>query len=377
MTLGLSSCVRDEALSAECDIIAVTPTWTESLPKGFLLGEPVIRQLPPASITFRVDSIDYSHPLWLYPDFQLSEGAALLVKSDSISHIDGKAVMDFRYTQTVAVESEDKRFTKPYTLQFMVPSPFESCDFEYFAFDSEAQHYQTLLQRKSDGSTDPTFWASGNGGYKLTGMAKTPEDYPTCFVIDAEKGSRVAKLVTRDNGKFGMQTNPKMPIAAGNLFLGEFRLSQALLAPHKATRFGFPIVQRQPLKLMGEYKYTSGSEVTNNKKEALKGQRDTCDIYAVMYEIDPANIQPLYGDNVLTSDRIVLMARIDQPGEPQTWKSFEEPFKLMPGKQIDRTRFHNKGYALTVVMTSSREGNNFQGAIGSTLYVDNIKIVWE
>ncbi|MBS7409302.1 MAG: PCMD domain-containing protein, partial [Prevotellamassilia sp.] len=35
------------------------------------------------------------------------------------------------------------------------------------------------------------------------------------------------------------------------------------------------------------------------------------------------------------------------------------------------------GYAVALVATSSREGAYFRGAIGSTLYVDQLKIVWK
>ena len=35
------------------------------------------------------------------------------------------------------------------------------------------------------------------------------------------------------------------------------------------------------------------------------------------------------------------------------------------------------GYAIAVVITSSRQGAFFEGAVGSTLYLDNIKITWK
>ena len=59
---------------------------------------------------------------------------------------------------------------------------------------------------------------------------------------------------------------------------------------------------------------------------------DTADIYAVIYEVNPQKFVALNGDDVLTSDRIVMMARIADPGEPAEWKRFEEPFRLLPGK---------------------------------------------
>lgn len=72
-----------------------------------------------------------------------------------------------------------------------------------------------------------------------------------------------------------------------------------------------------------------------------------------------------------------MMARIANPGEPAEWTHFEEPFRLMPGKQFDKQRMSNDGYAITVVCTSSRQGAYFEGAVGSTLYVDELRILWE
>ena len=106
-------------------------------------------------------------------------------------------------------------------------------------------------------------------------------------------------------------------------------------------------------------------------------RHDTADIYAVLYEVDPADFQALNGDDVLSSPRIVMMARIDKPGEPTEWTHFSEPFRLMPGKEFDEQRLRNDGYAIAVVATSSRQGAYFEGAIGSTLYVDELRVVWE
>ena len=49
----------------------------------------------------------------------------------------------------------------------------------------------------------------------------------------------------------------------------------------------------------------------------------------------------------------------------------------MNGKEFSLERMADRGYAIAVVMTSSREGAYFKGAVGSTLYVDEIKIINE
>ena len=49
----------------------------------------------------------------------------------------------------------------------------------------------------------------------------------------------------------------------------------------------------------------------------------------------------------------------------------------MEGKTFSTERLRSGGYALTIVMSSSREGAFFRGAVGSTLCVDNLKINWK
>jgi len=375
--LSLASCIRDEAPSVECDITGVDREWLNSLPEGFLLGDPVIRHTPPATVTFRVSAIDPDVPLLIYPKFSVSDGATLFYRTDSVKEVNGRRGFDFRYAQSFGVKSEDGTFFKTYNVTFTIPPAFESCGFEQTSWDNDNHNYQTLLQEGPDGSTYTQFWDSGNAGYKLTGMGRSPEDYPTSFPIDPETGSRVAKLVTRDTGNFGIMTRPKMPIAAGNLFIGTFNVNKAMRFPREATQFGLPIVNREPLTLSGRYKYTAGAEMLDKDKKPLPEKHDTADIYAVLYEVDPENVVPLNGDDVLSSERIVLMARIDNPGEPQEWTDFSENFRPMNGKTVDPYRLSHNGYALAVVMTSSRQGAYFEGAIGSTLYVDDLRIVWK
>ena len=168
-----------------------------------------------------------------------------------------------------------------------------------------------------------------------------------------------------------------MPIAAGNLFIGEFKVAQAMLYPLKATRFGLQLVKSEPLSLSGYYKYKAGNTMTDKNGQVLAGRKDTCDIYAVLYEVDPTHFVPLQGDDVLSNPRIVSIARLDNPGEPEQWTHFSTPFRYQTGKSFDAGRMRRNGYAIAVVMTSSRQGAFFEGAVGSTLYLDNIKITWK
>ncbi len=358
---GFASCIKDEALNAECDIVGVDPAWVSGkLSEGILIGEPVVRN----------DRVDFTVKLGsdrtaLNPVFELTPGSTIFPESGT--------VRDFSGPQTYTTRSEDGAYSKEYTVSFKYPSLIRNLNFEHFALNSRSQYYQWFeVGNTPDDRFD--YWDSGNGGYAFTGMARTPEDYPTTPWPAGRRGNCI-RLKTLSTGSWGRGVG--MPIAAGNLFIGEFKVAQAMLKPRQATRFGRQLVTARPLRFEGWYRYTAGEHYQNIKEQILPGERDTCDIYAVLYEVDPTDFKALNGDDVLTSDRIVLMARIDKPGEPQEWTRFSEPFRPVGGRAFDYSRLATDGYAIAVVCTSSRQGAYFEGAIGSELFVDELRIVWE
>ena len=369
VVLSLSSCIREEALNTECDILGVEQNWLNSLPEGFLVGNPVIRN---ESVTFLVkDSSDISA---LNPQFIITPNAVLRFRENGVLRdFVAEEKHDFTTPQTYNVLSEDGNWNKDYTVSFEYPHPIDSCDFEDFAYDPTGK-YQVLLQRQNDGSLSNNIWDSGNAGFSFTGQGTSPDVFPTTFVDDGTGiNGRFAKLCTRSSGSLGALVG--MPIAAGNLFMGEFDMITAMSNPLGSTKFGKPLVQGEPKMLSGWYKYTAGEKVIDSKQKVLD-QRDSCDIYAVLFEIDPNHFVPLNGGNVKTSERIVSIAQMDNPGEPSDWTYFELPFVPMNGKTFSTERMQQGGYAIAVVMTSSRGGAYFRGAPGSTMCVDNIKITW-
>lgn len=358
-TTGLTSCIREEALNAECDIEGVDSVWLrQKLDEGFLVGNPVVKN---QAVYFYVNSsADVSA---LDPRFYLTPGATLSPASGT--------VLDFTLPQVYTTRSEDGQWSKQYTVSFNKLQPQVSNTFENVRLNSSGKYYE-FFEVDSLG-TELDYWDSGNGGFLFTGMGRKPEDYPTYSDPDGYKGKCVS-LVTRSTGSFGSGVH--MPIAAGNLFIGEFAANQAMLQPLKATRFGKQLVNAQPLYLEGYYKYTAGDVFTDENLNVVEGMRDTCDIYAVLYEVEPKNFVALNGNDVLSSERIVSLARIDNPGEPQQWRYFLEPFRPMNGKTFDPARAARNGYAIAVVMTSSRQGAYFRGAVGSHLKVDEIRVIW-
>ena len=364
-----TSCIQEEPLNAECDILSVDSTWINKN-KNILIGSPIITN---NSVSFSIQKgTDRTE---LDPIFELTPGAKLTMLQNGIQMDANGSTRDFSSPQIYKTISEDGYWTKDYTVTFNYPQPITLCSFEHFELD-QSKRYQVWYEVDREDQANPRrdYWASGNAGFALTGMGKQATDYPTASDPQGYKGNGI-RLETRSTGSFGEGVN--MPIAAGNIFIGEFKAGQAMIWPRKATRFGLQLVGGKPLYLSGYYKFTAGKVFTDKLGKVDETRKDTCDIYAVLYEVNPEKFEPLNGDDVLTSQRIVSLARIDNPGEPQEWKRFMEPFRPMNGKEFEEERLRNDGYAIAIVATSSRQGAYFEGAIGSVLYVDELRIIWE
>jgi len=51
------------------------------------------------------------------------------------------------------------------------------------------------------------------------------------------------------------------------------------------------------------------------------------------------------------------------------------PFEAVNGKSIDTGKLQNGKYKLSIVLSSSVDGAYFKGAVGSTLYVDELELI--
>ena len=92
---------------------------------------------------------------------------------------------------------------------------------------------------------------------------------------------------------------------------------------------------------------------------------------------EQGNPYTLYGDNVLSSENIVLKARVPNVERTDGWTYFELDFEPCNDKEVDLNLLNNFGYNLAIVFTSSIDGAYFQGAENSTLLIDQVRIVCE
>jgi len=355
LCLIFNSCIKSEALNSEADIESCI------IPEGILIAEPKIENdritlmLNPAADVTNV-------PI----NFILTPGATIEPENGTTRDFSNGE----KYTYTVT--SEDNKWKKIYTLNTSVSGIRTSYDFENYRFfidkSSGKEVYYEFYEIAENGE-EQNIWASGNPGFKFVASGKAPEDYPTVSYENGRTG-RCLKLETRSTGSLGSAI--KKPIAAGNLFIGSYGGELNAL---KATHFGVPFTF-VPTGLTGYYKYKAGEVYKNETGTVIPDKKDNFDIYAIMYETDD-KVKYLDGSNSLTSPNLVAIARIsdDKKKETDTWTHFSLPFNMLPGKEIDPKKLANNQYNVSVVFSSSIEGATFSGAVGSTLFIDQVELI--
>lgn len=364
-----SSCIKDEPLNAEADIEQVSVHVDNPLETFFQLSDTMQNvSYADSTITFTVRS--QANLTSLAPTFRITEGATISPASGT--------VRDFSQGPlTYTVTSQDGQWSRLYTLRFnptyVTAKDTVAYDFEHYMLEPKNRAYYVWQEEQADGSLS-TVWASGNAGFRISMASAKPDEYPTYVVEKGRHGYAVA-CTTRSTGAFG--AGAKKPIAAGNLFLGKFDLSQAMSILH-ATQFGIPF-DKKPMAFQGYYKYHRGAVYQDRDGSTMPDQKDYAAIYAVLYRNhdDKGNPVVLYGDNVKTSPQLVAIADmgdIDDTGDDE-WHEFKASFMYYNNKDLDQETLKKRGYSLAIVFSSSKDGDNFKGAIGSTLILDDVRIV--
>ncbi|ERJ61111.1 PCMD domain-containing protein [Sphingobacterium paucimobilis] len=380
LLLFLSSCIKDEAPNMEADIIKAETENDVFLLEPVVSGGSIVLYLKP----------DQEETLEFDIKFTLTEGAQLQaedgqVMDNNVLKVD-RELAERMQTEGVSVKtiSQDKQYSKQYLLKIIntkdgfVPTEY---GFEEIVINKD-QQYTEFFNRIDN--QDFYNWSSGNIGYSLSlmfgGGKLEPDAYPTTTTTDAYSGERALLLETKATADFVAKL--KKPIAAGNLFIGAFDTGPVLTDALSATQFGLPF-NKVPAALEGYYKYQPADKVTDENMNPVN-MKDSCDIYAVFYNrkqlmesvSDPKKKVPyLTGHNILTDPSIVAIAKI-KDGSATTGDGFVKfslPFEYRT--KVDMGAVAGLDYNIAIVMSSSKRGDSFIGAVGSKLIVDDLKIV--
>lgn len=396
--LAATSCIQDEALNTECDII------TCSFPSEIVVSDPTITN---NRVTVNVvPDADISK---LAPTFTLTEGATISPASGSVQNF----LNADDHTVSYTVTSQDGEWHKTYRVQ--VVQQLKPSEYLFNKVELDPTKKYSIFNEYDENANFLMAWSSGNPGYVMCGEAnkaaraaygkdnykdhiweffptlavfpegttmKTDNDNVTSFVNGGKYAQpEYIRLVTRSTGGFGAQV--KMPIAAGNIFQGEFDLGSAVSQPREATRFGEPY-NYKPVKLSGEYRFKAGDVFTDGKGNVVVGRKDIFSIYAIFFESD--DDVKFIDSNVHYNDfmhpNMVALANLTDAHETglgdDDWVKFEIEFDYDKYKKVVNADLLAKGvYRLGIVIASSAEGDYFRGAVGSTLDVRNIKVTNE
>lgn len=358
-----TSCIKEEALTTEADIEGAELENADEL----LSSEPSVRN---NSVQFRLKTFEGGFEF--APTFTLSKGATIDPPSGTL--------LDFSEPQEYTVTSEDGNWKKHYTVSFTIDDVARhTFSFEYVDVVNTTNpegHYHTFFEYLPNGQKSYD-WDSGNEGYNILaasmaeeeGVELTPSFYPTAQTENGYEDKGL-KLQTKDTGPLGSMVGSEL--AAGNLFLGDFVFTFPAI---KSPRFGQPYnFETAPLALKGYYKYKKGEEFEVNNDDGSELTEDTFNIYAVLFEKqDSDNYLP--ADFEFEDPRMVMIAKIKPEDRVETdeWTEFYIPFENINGKTYDP----NKEYMFTIVFTSSLEGDLFNGAVGSTLWIDEVELMTE
>lgn len=370
LALCLSSCFKDEPLNAECDIEQAYLRAGDHLGSWFLFDSDTLRNVQSDQTTIEFTMSGQADLTRLAPYFRISPGATISPASGSVHDFSQGAV---EYTVT----SEDGQWTRTYLVSIKKMIEFGSAhdfDFEHCHLDKGFYVWTEPWPDQDGQVTQEPLWATGNPGYKISNSSTAPENYPTAPTEAGHEGKGVRLMTCRTSGLADMV---QKPIAAGNLFIGQFDPSDALRDAMSATKFGRPFSFDTPPKVFtGWYKYKAGAQFTDRFMNVLE-QRDYGTIYAVLYDNHNAQGEAiyLYGDNVQTSDRVVALARLDNIDDTPEWTPFTLNFIYR--KAVDSQKLRTGGYSLAIVCSSSTSGAEFMGAVGSTLWVDQFRVVCE
>lgn len=332
-----TSCIKDENPNIEVDILEVNAR------SGNILNVAIHSDIIDVYVAPEVD------PAVVELSFIVSEGATIAPDPENI--------IGYTSSRVFKVTSEDGNWTKDYTVNVRHNSLPLIFDFENWV-QPERMRYRIPIELTELGE-QMHIWACGNEAFNfLTGKQDDYTVFPTKPTTDACSGKQAAMLVTCLTGQLDR------PIAAGNLFIGQF--DSSLREPRESTMFGLPFTGT-PDRIRGKYRYRSGGATL------LSGERDACRIQAVLYRTDRGE-KHLNGFTIRNSPNVVARAEMttaeDTPGD--SYADFD--LKFIYETEIDPIAMAHGCYNLAVIFSASRNGDIYDGAPESTLWIDQVEI---
>ena len=225
---------------------------------------------------------------------------------------------------------------------------------------------------ESDYSQYGSFWDSSNPG-TTTGAGALVNKNPTQgnSTVVHTSGGQSAELKSQYASAFGIGK-----FAAASLYTGKFN---SLVGTNGAKiDFGQEITSR-PSGLRGWFQYTSGKiDYRGDNTPAGKGEKgtdDLCSIYMAItkqpHQLDNTQVSTFFDfendPNIIAYGSLPDSEAVSTNGE---WKEFNVELTYKDKTPLDQ-------YYLIIVCSSSKYGDYFTGSAGSTMYIDDMELVYD
>lgn len=341
-----TSCIKDEALNSEADIISFR------LSDEVTFGEPQISNNDVILFVYRDADITK-----LSPVIEVSDGATIN-PSPSLEY-------DFTQEITFTITSENGKYSKPYT----VKASKNDYHFDFEEWDPKQKNYPELAGG---------LWKSGNFGVWFMPPIGKKDNYPTSPTDECVEGSTAVKLETMEGKEVWGNL---YSIFSGSVYYGSFTLIQQ--EPARGVRFGQPHPKEKgrPVRMTGYYKYKPGTRFLDKEGNEISGRVDECTARAFLYWVPKGltgtalNNELLTGvDDILNSEKVVGIADLKDCTEKKEFTPFNLKFEYKKDKEINYDEYD---YRLAIVFSSSKRGDFYEGAVGSTMIVDDVKVICE
>ena len=200
------------------------------------------------------------------------------------------------------------------------------------------------------------YWGTGNQGAATVGQSNTvpTDDTPTGT-------GRAAKLETKWI---------VVKLAAGNIFTGTYIRTDGT---NGVLSFGRPFTER-PVRVQGMYKYTGAIiDRASNEFKNLIGQPDTCSVWAALIDSDePYEIRTNPNNRRLfdpDSPEVIAFGQLLNAETITSYIPFDFELKYKSTSRVPKY--------LIICASASKYGDYFTGGAGATMYIDDIKLVYD
>lgn len=412
----LNSCIADEPLNQECDILSFV-IELDNPTSLFYNAADASCDIADRNLTYAQDEIKFiartDATISAYPVVvKITDGAQIFLNDDLTGNAEAGKFMPFANGTSVdfsqgpryfRVESQDGAWHRDYKVSIVprnVTGGDMFFDFETSLLDPDNSEKFYIWPATDENALNGLFqaspyWCNGNPGYMLSKSSAAPDDYPSVPVFGGgPDGSNCIKMETKDTGSFGKMVGLLM--ASGSMFNGSFDVANALKKALEATLFGSPFAHK-PIRLTFDAKFEPGTAYQDSKGKPVEGLIDEPDAYVVLVRNtdEQGNKVIIDGNNVLTSPYIVGKARLphnyseivnerggyDLPtnhpihGLTSEWQRVTLDVEYT--QPVDPEILANMGYNLYIGFSSSWQGAYFEGAIGTKFWIDNVRVECE